>query len=89
MPTQTSAAREMPVAALERATALASLLAVVRAERQGAPVVVDVWTGVEARALRDAIRMSLRDFGAYLGISFRNVSSIDRIPIRDSDPAAV
>ena len=32
------------------------------------------WTGREARALRVAIRMSVRDFAAYLGVSDRAVS---------------
>src|SRR5689334_9821735 len=32
------------------------------------------WTGVEVRALRDAMRMSLREFAAHLGVSERMVS---------------
>jgi transcriptional regulator with XRE-family HTH domain/tetratricopeptide (TPR) repeat protein len=35
---------------------------------------VQKWSGREARALRDALRMSLRDFAAYLGIGERTVS---------------
>ena len=37
-------------------------------------VTIQTWTGREARALRQATRMSLRDFAAYLGISERAVS---------------
>lgn len=37
-------------------------------------VTIQSWTGREARALRQATRMSLRDFAAYLGISERAVS---------------
>ena len=32
------------------------------------------WTGREARLLREAMRMSLRDFAAYLGMSERAIS---------------
>ena len=32
------------------------------------------WTGREARALREALRMSIRDFAARLGVSERAVS---------------
>lgn len=35
---------------------------------------VQQWTGIEVRALRDAKRMSLKDFAAHLGISERMVS---------------
>lgn len=35
---------------------------------------VQRWTGVEVRALRDAMRMSLREFAAHLGVSERMVS---------------
>lgn len=37
-------------------------------------VVVREWTGVEARALRQARRMSVRDFADHLGVSDRLVS---------------
>ena len=33
-----------------------------------------VWTGVEARALREALRLGVRDFGRKLGVSDRAVS---------------
>jgi transcriptional regulator with XRE-family HTH domain len=32
------------------------------------------WTGVEVRALRQAMRLGVRDFAAYLGVSDRMVS---------------
>lgn len=35
---------------------------------------VHQWTGVEVRALRDAKRMSLKDFAAHLGVSERMIS---------------
>jgi transcriptional regulator with XRE-family HTH domain len=35
---------------------------------------VDTWTGVEARRLRLARRMSVREFAAHLGVSDRLVS---------------
>jgi transcriptional regulator with XRE-family HTH domain len=35
---------------------------------------VQKWSGREARALRDALRMSLREFSAYLGVGERTVS---------------
>lgn len=38
-------------------------------------VTVQRWSGWEARLLRDALRMSLRDFAAYLGVSDRTVSN--------------
>lgn len=38
-------------------------------------VTVQRWSGREARLLRDALRMSLRDFAAYLGVSDRTVSN--------------
>lgn len=38
-------------------------------------VTVRKWSGREARLLRDALRMSLRDFAAYLGVSDRTVSN--------------
>jgi transcriptional regulator with XRE-family HTH domain len=37
-------------------------------------LIVRHWTGREARALRQAVRMSLRDFAAYLGVSQRAIS---------------
>lgn len=36
---------------------------------------VQQWTGIEVRALRDAKRMSLKDFAAHLGVSERIVSN--------------
>ena len=42
------------------------------------PVTVQVWTGREARALREARRMSIRAFSAHLGISERMVSKWER-----------
>lgn len=38
-------------------------------------VTVQRWSGREARLLRNALRMSLRDFAAYLGVSDRTVSN--------------
>jgi transcriptional regulator with XRE-family HTH domain len=38
-------------------------------------VTVQRWSGREARLLRDALRMSLRDFAAYVGVSGRTVSN--------------
>jgi DNA-binding XRE family transcriptional regulator len=35
---------------------------------------VQSWSGVEIRALREAKRMSLRDFAAHLGVSERMIS---------------
>lgn len=32
------------------------------------------WSGVEVRALREARRMSIRDFAAHLGVSDRMIS---------------
>jgi transcriptional regulator with XRE-family HTH domain len=37
-------------------------------------VTVQQWSGVEVRALREAKRMSLRDFAAHLGVSERMIS---------------
>lgn len=37
-------------------------------------VTVRRWTGREARLLREALRMTLRDFASYLGVSDRAVS---------------
>jgi transcriptional regulator with XRE-family HTH domain len=36
--------------------------------------VVTTWTGVESRALREALRLSVREFAARLGVSDRMVS---------------
>ena len=36
--------------------------------------VVATWTGVESRALREALRLSVREFGRRLGVSDRSVS---------------
>ncbi|WP_258344963.1 SUMF1/EgtB/PvdO family nonheme iron enzyme [Saccharopolyspora gregorii] len=35
---------------------------------------VQVWTGTEIKALRTAMRLSLREFAAHLGVSERNIS---------------
>src|SRR5688572_12655975 len=35
---------------------------------------VATWTGVESRALREALRLSVREFGRRLGVSNRSVS---------------
>jgi transcriptional regulator with XRE-family HTH domain len=35
---------------------------------------VETWSGREARALREALRLSVRDFAAYLGVAPRTVS---------------
>lgn len=35
---------------------------------------VQRWTGIETRALRHALRMSVRDFAAHLGVAIRTVS---------------
>src|SRR5690606_1113659 len=39
-----------------------------------APVTIRHWTGVEIRAFRAAMRMSVRDFAGTLGVSSRVVS---------------
>ncbi|MGQ0773588.1 MAG: helix-turn-helix domain-containing protein [Pseudonocardiales bacterium] len=36
--------------------------------------VVDRWTGREATLLRQALRLSIRDFAAYLGIGMRTIN---------------
>jgi len=35
---------------------------------------VDRWTGREAKLLREALRLSIRDFAARLGIGVRTVN---------------
>lgn len=35
---------------------------------------IQQWSGVEVRALRDAMRMSIRDFAAHMGVSDRMIS---------------
>ena len=35
---------------------------------------VQRWTGIEVRALREAKRMSIREFAAHLGVSERMIS---------------
>ncbi|MEU5978404.1 hypothetical protein [Streptomyces sp. NPDC047315] len=40
---------------------------------------VHEWTGAEARALRRALRMSLRDFAPYLGVAPRTVSKWEKL----------
>lgn len=40
----------------------------------GCPVVVGRWTGRESRALREALRMSVRAFAEYLGMSTASVT---------------
>ncbi|MGH3799370.1 MAG: helix-turn-helix domain-containing protein [Pseudonocardiaceae bacterium] len=32
------------------------------------------WTGLEAKLLREALRLSVRDFAAYLGVGMRTVN---------------
>jgi hypothetical protein len=44
------------------------------ASRDAVVTAIQRWTGREARALREAMRMSVRDFAARLGISVRAVS---------------
>ncbi|GAA4030597.1 hypothetical protein GCM10022247_64600 [Allokutzneria multivorans] len=41
-------------------------------------VTVHRWTGQETRALRDALRLSGRDFAAFLGVAHRSVAEWDR-----------
>lgn len=45
----------------------------------GAPAVATVqrWTGREARALREALRLSVRGFARYLGVAVRTVAAWD------------
>lgn len=45
-----------------------------RSRTEVIPVVVLVWTGREAQALRLARRMSVREFAEHLGVSDRAVS---------------
>jgi transcriptional regulator with XRE-family HTH domain len=60
----------------------AEISAIVRAvltempsQRQGSPLtVVGLWTGLHIRALRESMRMSVRAFAEYLGVSDRMVS---------------
>ncbi|MEV6987007.1 orotidine 5'-phosphate decarboxylase / HUMPS family protein [Sphaerisporangium sp. NPDC051017] len=49
-------------------------------DRGDTPVggVVARWTGLEARALREAKRMSVRDFAAYIGLNINSVSTWER-----------
>ena len=42
-----------------------------------ARVLVARWTGVESRALRKALRLSVREFGRRLGVSHRQCLSLD------------
>jgi transcriptional regulator with XRE-family HTH domain len=47
---------------------------------EGAPVAaVRVWTGREARALRGALRLSVRGFGEHLGVAPRTVSKWEHL----------
>ena len=68
----------LPTAVLIDEERIASVCAVLRASlrcREGGMVVmVTRWTGLEIRALREAMRMSVRDFGEHLGVSDRMVS---------------
>jgi transcriptional regulator with XRE-family HTH domain len=49
-------------------------------ERCTAQPVINTWTGREVRLLREAMRMSVRDFAAHLGISDRMVSKWESGP---------
>src|SRR5215472_2947849 len=40
---------------------------------------VQLWTGRETRALREALRMSVRVFAGHLGVAPRTVSKWDRL----------
>jgi len=42
------------------------------------PITIKLWSGREARALREAKRMSIRDFAAHLGVSERMVSKWEK-----------
>ena len=44
--------------------------------------IVQRWTGREARALREALRLSVRSFAAYLGVGARTVAAWDSGDIR-------
>jgi transcriptional regulator with XRE-family HTH domain len=46
----------------------------IRSRRDSGVTTIQKWTGREARALREALRMSIRDFAARLGVSDRAVS---------------
>lgn len=59
-------------------------------------IAVRIWSGLEIRALREARRMSQRDFAAHLGVSERMVakweSGGDKInprPVNQSRPGLV
>ena len=43
--------------------------------------VISVWTGREARLLREALRLSQREFAAALGIAARTVAQWDRVGV--------
>ena len=63
--------------AVFKAHKAASICAVLRASLRrrtdGMVTVVGRWTGLESRALREAMRMNFREFGAHLGVSPRMV----------------
>lgn len=42
-----------------------------------AVITMELWTGREARALREALRMSQREFAAHLGVAIRTVAKWD------------
>lgn len=49
------------------------------AGREGSVATVHHWTGLEARALRLALRMSVRTFAAHLGVGVRTISKWEKL----------
>ena len=40
---------------------------------------VELWSGIEARALREARRMSIREFAHHIGVSERMISKWEAV----------
>jgi transcriptional regulator with XRE-family HTH domain len=84
---QTVQARER-----QRAAKYAPPAAPVAADGCGCGVAVGLWTGRESRALRVALRMSMRVFGEHLGVQTSTVSgweSNDTAPLRLASQAVL
>ena len=67
-------AHQQPSAAPDAAASVVRTLLVRQCERCTSEPVVGVWTGLEVRLLREAMRRTVRDFAARLGVSDRMVS---------------
>jgi len=84
---QTMQARER-----QRAAKYAPPAAPVGSDGCGCGVAVGLWTGWESRALREALRMSMRVFAEHLGVQTSTVSGWERndtAPIRLASQAAL